>query len=228
MMKKFLFVLLATAMIVHTNAQKGESKDYARMKEEITQKIFGTPDSLFESNTVPEQYKNESTVILAQKQQLESDANFKFKFGFFGSSSGNKFTFYKTFREKVFINDQSSLDDYSQLNFSKLQAKRSGYLGKMKNYSFMNIRLIKPNGTVKNIDVSESTVTLEEGNDKAKNKIAIPDLSIGDIIDYYVVNFYEEEGMVGSGGSTVDYLLEENYPIVNYLLSLQFNRRIAP
>jgi hypothetical protein len=206
-------------------AQKDESKDYKKIKEELNEKIFGAVDPYFKNNKLPDQYKNESAVVLAQKHSLESDSKFKYHIGLF-ASSGRKFSFFDIFRKKVYLNDQSALNEYSELNFNKLQSKYSGMLGKSRNYTFINIRLIKPNGVVKTIDVDESAVTVKDEKNQKENKIAIPDLSIGDIIDYYVAGYYQEDGVTGSITS-LNYVFGDDYPIMNYVLSLQFDAKIA-
>jgi hypothetical protein len=204
--------------------QKDDSKDYAKMKEELTEKIFGSADPYFKDNKIPDQYKNESAVILAQKHSLESDSKFKFRIGLF-SRSGVKYNFFDIFRRKMLINDQSALEEYSQLSFTKLQSKDWSPLGKLKNYTYINIRVIKPDGKIKTVNVDESAVTLKDEKDEKKNKIVIPDLGMGDIIDYYVANYYQEEE--GGGITPLIYVLGDDYPILNYVISLQFDSRIA-
>jgi hypothetical protein len=213
-----LFILPCSVLL----AQKDESKDYAKIKEELNDKIFGTPDPYFKDNTLPEQYKNESAVILAQKHSIESDSRYKFRV--FGHS-GVKYNFFDIFRKKLLINDQSSLDEYSQLSFTKLQSKSWSIIGKLKNYTFINIRVIKPGGAVKSVNVDESAVTIKDDKDEKKNKIAIPDLAIGDIIDYYVANYYQEDDDAST--TPLTYALGDDYPVINYVISLQFDGRIA-
>ena len=216
------FCFLSSSVLAQKD--KDETKDYSKMKEELNQKIFGTADPYFKDNKLPDQYKDESAVILAQKHSLESDSKMKFRIGLF-ARSGAKFSFFDIFRKKLFINDQSALTEYSQLSFNKLQSKGWSPLGKMKNYTFINIRLIKPNGSIKTIDVDESAVTIKNEKDQKENKIAIPDLSVGDIIDYYIANYYQEEedGRI----TPVNYVLGDDYPILNYVISLQFDARIS-
>jgi len=216
----FLACLIFTASLM---AQKDESKDYKKMKDEVNEKVFGTVDPYFKDNKIPDQYKDESAVILAQKHSLESDSKIKWRIGL-TASSGPKYTFWDIFRKKILINDQSALKEYSELSFNKLQSKVRTSLGKLKNYTFINIRLIKPNGTVKTVDVDESAVTVKDDKNEKQNKIAIPDLSVGDIIDYFVASYYQEE----EGGITaLNYVFGDDYPIVNYEISLQFDARIA-
>ena len=221
-MKRFIIIVSCSLLMTQLFAQKEESKDYLKIKAELNEKIFGTVDPFFKDNTLPEQYKNESAVILAQKHSLESDSKYKFRVF---AHSGVKYNFFDIFRKKLLINDQSALEEYSQLSFTKLQSKSWSIVGKLKNYSFINIRLIKPNGTVKTIDVDESAVTIKDARTQKENKIAIPDLSIGDVIDYYVANYYQEDDDATT--TPLSYVLGDDYPILNYVISLQFDSRIA-
>lgn len=229
-MKKISVLLYCLVFSLLMQAQKDdkkgndETKDYAKMKEEMNTKVFGTADPYFKNNTIPDEYKNESAVVIAQKHTLESDSKFKYRIGFF-AATGAKFYFFDIFRKKIMINDQSALKEFSELTFTKLQSKNWSPLGKLKDYTFINIRIIKPNGTTKTIDVDESAVTLKDAKDEKKNKIAIPDLGVGDILDYYVANYYQAEE--SSRTIPLFYVLGDDYPILNYVISLQFDSRIA-
>lgn len=224
-LKKVLLSFSCIIMMLVARSQKNQSKDYLQIKEQLNEKIYGTRDPYFSVNKAPEEYKNESAVILAQKHMLESDSWFKVKLSLFGPVGGAKYNIFETIRERILINDKSALEAYSQINFTRLQSKSKGYLGKKKNYTFMNIRLIKPDGKMKQIDVDEDAVTIKAGKEGEQNKIAVPDLEVGDIIDYYITNYYQEEG--AGMASPYQFVLGDDYPVVNYILSLQFDSRMA-
>ncbi len=217
------FKLLALTFFITIISFAQNNKEYNQMAAEIEQKVWGTKDALFESNEIPAEYKNESGVILAQKHTIETDS--KKKSSFLGFRSVLQGTFSKTVREKIYLNDQSSLDEYSQLSFSKLQSKRSGMLTKNIAYSFLGIRVIKPNGTIEKVNVDEAAVTLKETSDSKKNKIAIPNLAIGDIIDYYITSYDKVE--VAGTVETMMFVLSDDYPILNYSINILFDKRIA-
>ena len=221
-MKQAYTIILAFFFSLSLLAQKGETKDYKKMKDELNERIFGSPDPYFTTNTIPAEYKDESVVVLAQKQSLESDSKYKFRIV---GNSGVKYNFYDIFRKKLLINDQTALEEYSQLSFTKLQSKDGSPVGKLKNYTFINIRVIKPNGTTKTIDIDESSVLLKDEKDEKKNKIAIPDLSVGDMLDYYVANYYQESD--DNKITPLIYVLGDDHPILNYVISLQLDARIA-
>jgi hypothetical protein len=226
-MKKITTLVFCIVITYFAAAQtQEESADYAKMKADLEQKIFDTPDPLFQSNEVPAEYKNESAVILAQKHTLESDSKKRFRMALWMPTTAVKFNFFETFREKIYINDKAALEEYSQLTFDKLQAKVNAAIGKSKYYTFINIRLIKPDGTIKKVDVDVNAVTLKDEKNAKQTKIAIPDLNTGDIIDYYVTSYYQFD-KDEADLTYLTYILTADYPIINYELSLQFDKRIA-
>ncbi len=218
---KCKFLILLVFSITISFAQK--DKEYNQMAADIEQKIWGTKDPLFESNEVPAEYKNESAIILAQKHTIETDS--KKKSSFLGFRSVLQGTFSKTIREKIYINDKSSLEYYSTLSFSKLQSKRSGLLTKNIAYSFLGIRIIKANGTIEKINVDETAVTLADAGDEKKNKIVLPNLAIGDIVEYYITSYDRVE--VNGSVESMMFVLSDDYPIVNYNVNILFDKRIA-
>lgn len=226
-MIKQLLLALSLITCYAASAQKEESKEYKLMKEEVEQKIFGIADPLFADNALPGEYKNESAVILAQKRTLETDSRKRFARVGNSFGSGTKYDFTETFREKVYLNDQAALEEYSQISFNKLQKKTKLIFGKSKYYTFINIRVIKPGGAIKKINFDEDAVTTLEEKDGEKTKIAIPDLAVGDIIDYYITTFYQQDRWDYSEYAYVTYILTDDSPVLNYALDLQFDKRLA-
>lgn len=202
----------------------GQNADYKKMADELEQRIFGTPDTAFTSNSIPDFYKNESAVILAKKISLETSSKKVGSF-FINRSARTMFNFLNIYREKILINDKSALDEYSELSFTQLQQKNKTIIGDYKNYSFVNIRLIKPDGSVHKINVDEAVAL--EGKDN-KKKIAIPGLSVGDILDFYSVKYYDINSYQQSGipDETTE-ILAEDYPVINYELSFLFDGRFS-
>lgn len=201
-----------------------QNEDYKKMADELEQRIFGTPDTAFASNTVPDFYKNESAVIIAKKISLETSSKKVGSF-FVNRSARTMFNFLNIYREKILLNDKSALDEYSELTFTELQEKNKTIVGNYKNYSFVNIRLIKPDGSVHKINVDEA-VALEGRNNK--KKIAIPGLSVGDILDFYSVKYYDiNSAQQRELPNESTEILAENYPVINYELSFLLDERFA-
>jgi hypothetical protein len=224
---KLQLTLVAILISFFSIAQKGESDEYKKMKQELDQRVFETKEAIFSNNKLPDEFKNESAVVLAQKKILETNSKRKGN-PFLVKGAKTDFKFTDIFHQKIFINDKSSLDEFSDLTFSKLDRKTKTFTGKYKSFSFVGIHIIKPTGTIKNIDVDESAVTVKENADSKKNKIAIPGLEIGDVIDYYIAKYFEINPYYDQMPSKdLLFVLADDYPIINYSISLDFDKRFA-
>ena len=53
------------------------------------------------------------------------------------------------------------------------------------NNTYIGAKVIKPNGKEVTINTSEEVLTKNESKDQ-EGKLAIPDLQVGDILDYYI------------------------------------------
>lgn len=79
-------------------------------------------------------------------------------------------------------------------------------------------RLIKPDGTVENINMDEAlTVTKGKNNEDAEYKIAIPGLEPGVILDYfYYIDYFMEEQSLPA--IKIDFF--KPYPIKDFLVEI--------
>ena len=100
----FCFVIMA----------KAQHSDYDKYAAEIKTEIWGTKDADFENNTVPDQFKNESAVILAKRYDIE--AKIKKHFRFMTNVGNKEIIFRYLLRQKVLIQDKSALGDFSEIS----------------------------------------------------------------------------------------------------------------
>lgn len=210
------------SMAQKRDEKKSDKKELIRYNEraaEVDQEIMGAPDPFFSSNTVPADLGNSSAVILAKKIEVYSDFKKKIKKSeYYKSLASNTTRYILTIREKLKIQDKNALDEYSELSFSKIR-KQSNFF-KRKSYSFVGIRLIKPNGTVVKINVDEEAVNTGGEDEKDKYKLAIPGLEVGDIIDMYAR--VEQEMPSISPVEPLDIILGAVYPIMKF----NFNTKV--
>ena len=110
-------------------------------------RMWGSNDPDFDITTVPEKWKNESAVILCQsvhseykKQALAARVNYDY---------------YS--RVRIRLLDKSAVDAYTTLSFDPPGSKaftREGF--------FLGIKVIKPDGTEREIDMNEA-VRMQQG-----------------------------------------------------------------
>jgi len=155
-------------------------------------------DEDFASIAVPASYTEEPVVILCQKFYF-SFLKGKLLFSMAESGAGVK----GITRKKVKIQDQSAIEDFSEFYFQSSEV--------------LGITLIKADGTEIVIETKDA-ISVETDvpqfyrssfQNSAYYKIAVPNLEVGDIIDYYTV--YQE-----SKEESISFLttITETYPVV--------------
>jgi hypothetical protein len=165
-MRSSIFILL-TLLCCCTYSQS-DSKSI-----EIQNRLWGDVTPEFQATIIPEKWENEPAVILAISNDL----------GYKKLPIVNKLWEYNYFHERTKILSQQALEKYSQFSYPEnnpFNSSRATYVG---------FKIIKPDG--KEIVVSTSDAVKEEiasksGAKFATMKLAIPNLEIGDIIDYYI------------------------------------------
>jgi hypothetical protein len=193
------------------------------MKEEIERSTWEVEDTLFSLNKLPEKYKNESAVILAKRETISLEKKgTRIPLVLF-TADGRSLLTQKIVREKIYINDQFSLKEFSEIQFSQIISKRNGFAISNLEYSFIGLRIIKPDGTIKKINVEEQSVELNYNKNVKEKKIAIPDLAIGDVLDYYICLF-EKSTYSNSPSGWEEIIISSNYPIIKYLCSIEIDK----
>ena len=158
-MKKVLLVLLLLC----------GSMGFAQDKAEVKEKFWGANDPVKKVTAVPDKWRNESAVIIYKSEE--------YSFHKFGT----KVTYTMAFRKRVKLQDQAAVTEFSEFSFrERFQSKRGLYRNKEATNT-VGVKVIKPDGSEKEINIDQEAIKVDD-----KKKIAIPNIEIGDIIDYYV------------------------------------------
>lgn len=211
MYKSIVISALLFTSGLYAQAQSKQERAYQEEAEQVKKEIQDASDPAFAQTSIPEKYQNESAVILAMKFSLDAD------------HSHRKDHITTTLHERVKIQDKAALEEYSEFNIQKLKSS-SWYRG-YKLVSFMGIRVIKPNGQQRNIDMNDAVSVKDEKNDK-KQKIAISDLEVGDIIDYYV-RINKDAAKWFTNPDPLDYSIGEKYPILDFSLDIRIFKKMG-
>lgn len=191
-MKKLLNITLTLLISSVVIAQEDEDTFSPSKLESIAKNmktIWDDGDADFTVTAIPEKWKEESGVILAQKTRFAFDKD------------ANKLAVYEITRRRIKLNDRDAVNSYSSVYF-RIGSANDG----------AGIRIIKSNGTVQDVSL-RNAVYVEDNSDvpstfqpyigkastyydKSKSrviyyKIAVPDLDPGDIIDYGTI-FYDD------------------------------------
>ncbi|HPN60191.1 MAG TPA: hypothetical protein PLU11_13480 [Chitinophagaceae bacterium] len=183
----FLNLLLSFTLVAQDDDTFSPSKLEAIARNMKT--VWDDTDPDFGISSVPDKWKEESGVIIAQKTRFSFDKD------------ANKLAVYEITRRRIKLNDRDAVNSYSSVYF-RIGSANDG----------AGIKVIKANGSVQDVSL-RNAVYVEDNDDvpstftpyigkastyldKSKSrviffKIAVPDLDPGDIIDYGTI-FYDD------------------------------------
>jgi len=179
-----LFFFFVSAINLHAD-------NYQEYAQKIREVVWNWDIEAFNNYSIPEQYSNESAVILARHQQIEATGKNKFNLNAILWADVSKQLYYTNIdRIMIKLNDEKALNEYSELSFRK-EIKVRGLWRSNKLKMVLGARIIKPDGSIHTIDVDKDAVIATEGKkeEEAYTLLAIKGLEKGDILDY----FYSEE-----------------------------------
>lgn len=209
--------LFCTVQSVH--AQLSDA-DYKKNSAEARAEIWAWNKPAFNNRTVPDEFANASSVVLAHDNEIIATS--KKKLRFYGGFALSKSIYYSnTVRELVKINDKAALEDYSSVSFQRL-SKGYGFYRKSIIVT-VGVRIIKPDGTMKEVNTDEAVSLQNEKNSK-KSKLAISGLQVGDIVDYFIRT---EELIENQSIDPLRFVLGDNNPILDYRVHCEIGKGLA-
>lgn len=224
-----LLVVFSFAAIAASAQNDKEKAAYNEKAAQIQKEVWSTPAPEFKATEVPDNLRKESAVILARSYSLSRASSGKLKFGHAIGITTHT-TKFSIFHERVKVSDKSALESFSILEYQKKLDKTTSQLFTkfldIKN-TFIGAKIIKPSGKEIVVNTGEEVLTKNEVKDQ-KGKLAIPDLQIGDILDYYICKediADKEEGNSYSDNDNLFFLVDE-YPVLYYSIDFQFNKKI--
>jgi len=158
-----------SAAFTTVNAQSKDAEKYRKESEEMRQVVWAWDKPQFKVKAVPQQYTNASKVIIAHHTELTADSKSKFAFYGLGFGPKKEQTLTEVVREMVKVNDKNAVDDYSELSFTQFE-RTSGFYTSDKTTSYVGVRVIKPNGSVKEINADDIVLT-KDGAAEKKQKL---------------------------------------------------------
>ena len=176
----------------------------AQTKNEIAAKDFfwGENDSYKNATEIPEKWKNESAVIIYKNENYDFH-----KFG-------KNVTYKTSVRKRIKLLDKAAVEEFSEFKFTKrFRSEKGRYSWKAKGDNIVAIKIIKPDGTETDIDINKEAVEVD-----GETKVAIANLEVGDIIDYYFYKVEPFKTTYAFGFDPVETNLGEEYPIMEFKL----------
>jgi Domain of Unknown Function with PDB structure (DUF3857) len=182
----------------------GISSAQDKNKAEIKEFFWGKNDPYKNANTIPDKWKNESAVVIYKNENYD--------FHKFGQSV----TYTSSTRKRIKLLDQAAVTEFSEFSFKDrfMSSKGQGW-GWRSGTNVIGIKVVKPDGTEREINIDDEAVTMDEAK-----KIAISSLEVGDIIDFYYHSTEPFKSKVQYGFDPVEETLGDDYPIMDLKLTL--------
>jgi len=195
----------ASVLYAHNEERKLELQSY----------FWNSNDTLFQQVDIPAKWENESAVVLAKK--VEYSVNKK---------TGTKLIEHYRVHQRVKILDDYAVKDFTEFSFGESRKMYAGFFSSSKIDYYVGVKVVKPDGTEVIVDNADAIKKeMESGRSSyAYNKIAVPNLQKGDIVDYYYCYEKKFPSGVFHDFSPVYYEFNEKYPIVNQELRIDVLR----
>ena len=183
---------------------------------ELKDYFWNKCDSSFKISEIPEKWNNESAVIIAKR--IEYSVKKK--------SFSNKLLEKQYTHFRVKLLDNRSIEDFSKFSFNNSSRRYRGAFSFETIKYYVGIKVEKSNGQIEEVnldDAVEEKIANRQQQYKY-NKLAIPNLQIGDIVDIYrcierkfpVVGFHEFAPLY--------YELPGEYPIMQQTIHVDILR----
>ncbi len=203
------------------------AENYDEYARRVREEVWSWSLPEFEKRDIPDEYKNESAVLLAVYNRLNATGKNKFNWGKFMMATGaisKEIIAEEVYRAMVRINDKAALDEFSEFDYQMEKKQMSG-MSRNRQRIVFGARIIKPDGTVHEVDPDEAVnVTRGKKDKEDRQKLAIPDLQIGDILDYF---FHEEIRLEDARLEPYIYCFVDRYPILNYTVHCEIARKLT-
>ncbi|MCB0399400.1 MAG: DUF3857 domain-containing protein [Winogradskyella sp.] len=177
---------------------------FSQSKEAETAKEFfwGAKDQYKNVTEIPEKWANESAVILYKNENYDFH-----KFG-------KNVTYTTSVRKRIKLLDKAAVEEFSEFKFQKrFRSSKGRFTWREKGNNIIGVKIVKADGSEREIDVENEAVEVD-----GEHKLAISNLEIGDIIDYYFYKVEPFKSTYAFGFEPVETTLGEEYPIVDYKL----------
>ena len=222
----FLMGLLAL-LLVAPQANADDKEKYKLFAEETRKVVWALELPEFANTTVPDKYKDESAVILAAHSRLEVTKKTRFNVGaFLGGFHyiDREVNCRDIYRMLVQINDQAALKEYSEFDY-RAEIRKKNWRYDEKYQQVLGVRIIKPDGTVKEIDTDEyMTVTEGKKDNEQRQKLAVPGLEIGDKIDIFFFNYTSLEN---HNLDPFVFRFRQSYPMLSYTVHCEIDDKLT-
>ncbi|MCE2995091.1 MAG: DUF3857 domain-containing protein [Cyclobacteriaceae bacterium] len=212
-MKKYSLWIGACILLVGSTWAQGINSNKKRA-EEVKALMWANTDKDFQVTQIPDKWKEEQAVILAKSNVL-----YYRKDAIISNLNYDRFT-----HVRVKLLSSKAIEEYAQFTLQGGSPMGSNRLN-----SYAGFKIVKQDGSQVEVPMSEAVKEKEtyNGMQQESYKLAIPNLVVGDILDYYIVK-EENISLMGAKYYAFDpvlFQLHSEYPIVKQKISFEVLRR---
>ena len=221
MLRLTLFIMAMALCATNISAQNKDDARYRKISERIRKDVWAWDRPEFKQTDIPEKYKNVSRVTLARHTELVADSKTKLVYYGFGFGTSKEQNITEIVREMVKVNDKSAVDEFSELSFTRFE-RRSGFVGNSKSITYVGVRVIKADKSIKEVDADDMVLTKDARSEK-KAKLAISNLEPGDIIDYFIAT--EQQMSDNYSDKPYNLFLFDDAPVLHFSFHGQLGKK---
>ena len=222
-----LFFALAAALMVSAMATKADDRDdYEKLAAQVRAEVWGKDLPAFSQRSCPEHLKQHSSVVLAVYSELSVGQKHKVDalMLLLAWQVPNQVTATGYVRQLVAINDEHARQEYSEFDFATVQ-KGGDYGWRQKNQTVLGVRIIKPDGQVREVSTADYVAVNEGRRDRRqRQKLAVPDLQVGDLIDLFR---YDIEDLQERNVEPYEFVFLNDVPVLSYQVHCVIDRKMA-
>lgn len=217
---KFCRALICLSLLIVGNSV-GEAAINKKYFEKAAAEVWNNNLDFFNPNVeIPDSVSNNaSAVIIGTYDNID----LKYEFRQSSITETNRATRRLYTRTMVKLLDQSAIDKYSKFEFGQSMKLKAGWFTLGGYDSAFGVKIYKPDGRVVEVDLTDALPVAhgKKGKDDISYKIAIPDLEVGDVLDYFV---WSEEFIDTYDLAPLKFKFNQEYPVMNY----KFEGKFAP
>jgi len=223
-----IFTAIALLIISLSTLAQKDTKDIKKYKEEadnMRKEVWGWNKPEFKVRTIPAEYASASKIVIARHMEINADSKKRAKLTLMGVGAYRELMITEIAREAIKINDKSAISDYSEIAFTQI-VRSSGFFIRNSTNVYIGVRIIKPDGSIKEISADDIVLTRNESS-KKEAKLAIPDLQVGDIVDYFLAKQQNTEQSTLGDVATYAFTLFDDAPIMHYSIHIEMGKKYA-
>ncbi|MBR1416059.1 MAG: hypothetical protein IJ570_09405 [Prevotella sp.] len=194
-----------------TAATADDKEKYQQLADQIRSEVWSRELPAFSQRSCPDSLKGHSAVVLACYCEVNINDRAKINAAqllFFGTL-GNRVNATSYTRRLVAVNDEQARQQYAEFDFASIL--RSGF---DKVQTVVGVRIVKPSGEVREVSTDDYVIANQgPSNRQQRRKLAVPDLQVGDLIDYF---YCTVENIMDQNVEPFVFKLSNTIPVLSY------------